>query len=431
MSVSYAFQVQTLCHDSVWQNLVRRSNLHELRSAVSWHEDLPSAGLMDSIDKAIQEKDLPFSEFMEMALYSPGSGYYNKRENPIGPAGDFITAPRLSPAYAYSFRCLADFYAGRMGDGLSTIVDVGCGDGSLIRAIAASAGSPRERVRFFGVDRSMTRLVRDPDDRVQFVHDLDEIPTDSSALILSNELYDAFPFARLVQRGLQLNELVVTKKGGTLDWAERRAPAEYVHYFEKHGVRLIDGQFADISLQWRAHHERLCSMFERALLVTIDYGFTSGKLFDPRIRRYGTAGAFTKHQVHRDLLASPGEQDLTAHVNFDDLVDAGEAYGFETLAFVRQARFLLALGITDHPDLVPLDPDSFDNLSTAVERLDEREAARRLVLPDGIGEEMRVLVQSKGMGSDPWDFMTGLAGQGFDPLRDLECALRRTPIRGR
>ncbi|MBI2214297.1 MAG: SAM-dependent methyltransferase [Acidobacteria bacterium] len=107
------------------------------------------------------------------------------------------------------------------------------------------------------------------------------------------------------------------------------------------------------------------------------------------------------HEVHRDLFADPGRQDLTAHVNFDDLERAGADRGFSTLAFTRQARFLLSIGITEHPLFSPLEEvDLVKALQTQV----ERENARRLVLPDGIGDEIRVLVQGKGVPGEGWSF---------------------------
>ena len=106
----------------------------------------------------------------------------------------------------------------------------------------------------------------------------------------------------------------------------------------------------------------------------------------------------------RALLDSPGEQDLTAHINFSDLMRAGERRGFATLYFDRQAKFLLSLGAAEHELLRPLDGELSGTVEKALALRERREEAKRLVLPDGIGHDIRVLVQSKGMGDAQWSF---------------------------
>ena len=107
----------------------------------------------------------------------------------------------------------------------------------------------------------------------------------------------------------------------------------------------------------------------------------------------------------RDLLANPGEQDLTAHINFTDLQRAGERNGFATLFFDRQAKFLLAAGATEHELFKPIDEIATDD---PLQLRAAREDARRLVLPDGIGEDSRVLVMGKGVPVEGWSFQRKL-----------------------
>jgi SAM-dependent MidA family methyltransferase len=221
------------------------------------------------------------------------------------------------------------------------------------------------------------------------------IPNDGAHFIVSNELFDAFPFDRLVQRGSELHELCVTRD---FDWSERPAPREYIHYF---ATPLEDGQFADVSLDWGAFYERIAGMVKRGIIVTFDYGFREKQLFDQRIRKYGTAAAYRGHRVSRDLLANPGEQDLTAHINFSDLERAGARHGFTTRFFGGQAKFLLSIGAAEHPLFAQ--PENLSSLEEALALRERREEARRLVLPDGIGEDIKVLVQVKGLESD-WLF---------------------------
>ena len=148
--------------------------------------------------------------------------------------------------------------------------------------------------------------------------------------------------------------------------------------------------------------------FQHALVVTLDYGYPQEKLFHPRARRFGTAAAYAGQRVHRDLLANPGEQDLTAHINFTDLERAGERDGAETLFFDRLAKFLLSIGITRHELFRPVHEVGIGSLEEGVDLIGAREDARRLVLPDSIGEDLRVLVQAKGLETAGWSFQMKL-----------------------
>jgi SAM-dependent MidA family methyltransferase len=326
--------------------------------------------MRDVLRNMLQYGDLPFRDFVEVALYHPEFGYNTRAKLPVGKEGDFITGPSLSPAFSFAIGKLCREFVLRNTDVMSTIVDVGSGGGELVRALEGIEGA-----KVFGVERGES---------------LFDLPRNGAQLLISNELFDALPFARLVRRGSELHELTVTKD---LDWGEREADPRYINYFAERGIELADGQFADVSLEWEAMYAELCRFVERGLIVTFDYGYPGDQLFRSRMRRYGTAAAYRGHRVSRDLLSDPGEQDLTAHINFTDLQREGERQGFETIAFTRQAQFLLSLGITEHELFTPIQ----ELESASIELMEQRDEARRLVLPDGIGEEIRVLLQAKGV----------------------------------
>lgn len=366
-----------------------------------YHPAMPAErALRDVLRKRLQHGDLTFRDFMELALYDPQFGYYATALNPVGKGADYVTAPSLSPVFSFAIAGLVREFVSRCEAGVSTIVDVGCGDGRLIRAIADQVGE--RGARFYGVDRSLERVV--PSIETAFVRTIEKVPKSDWAFVFSNELFDAFPFTRLVQRGEHLHELYVREHEGVLDWSEQPAPVPYEGYFSTRGISLADGQFADISLEWERSYEDLARFVDRGLIVTIDYGFTQEKLFHPRIRRFGTAAAYVRQRVTRDLLANPGEQDLTAHINFTDLERAGERHGFTTLFFDSLAKFLLGVGVTGHELFRPVHEIVIEGTEEGLEMLAAREEARRLILPDGIGEDLRVLVQAKGMRSLKWSF---------------------------
>src|SRR5258708_18878951 len=148
--------------------------------------------------------DLSFRDFVELALYHPEHGYYATHAASVGKEGDYVTSPARSPVFAYALSGLVAGFLRRSGPGVSTIVDIGCGDGSLIHSLYALE---RERVagdddgagraRFIGVDRSLERVTLG--ESVEFFTTLDTVPKGDSQLVLINELFDALPFARLVQ----------------------------------------------------------------------------------------------------------------------------------------------------------------------------------------------------------------------------------------
>ncbi len=340
---------------------------------------------------------------MELALYHPEFGYYASAFSPIGKGGDYVTSPLISPVFAFALNRLVTEFVRRAGDEMSTVADIGCGDGTLINTLCeASATASGPGPRFYGVDRAPQRVTGRCATIVRTLH---EIEFGGANLVLSNELFDAFPFARLVQREERLHELRVMDAGGELDWTEGEAAAPYQDYFAARGIALVEGQFADISLEWEAFYRDVCERAGTGMIVTFDYGYPEDRLF--RFRRFGTAAAYGSHRVTRDLLANPGRQDLTAHINFTDLVRAGERAGYRTLFFDRQARFLLALGAAEHPHLQPQGGE-VGSLEEAVDVLQQRQEAKRLILPDDIGNDIRVLVQAKGIDLDEWSFQRAL-----------------------
>lgn len=369
---------------------------------------MPAAGPMHNvIHNLLRDSDLSFRDFVELALYHPGLGYYSQSVSPVGKAADFVTSPLISPVFGYSLTRLVGEFMSLDTDGLCSIVDIGCGDGSLINTLYVDD----PRARFFGVDRSLDRVeCRYGLQPVQcglkpaptFVRDLSSVEKNAYQLVIMNELFDAFPFARLVMRDEHLHELWVTERNGELDWAEHEADFAYEAYFADRGIELEAGQFADVSLEWEAFYADVCRFVTRGLIVTLDYGAVESKLFRGRVHRFGTAAAYAQQRVSRDLLANPGEQDLTAHINFSDLQRAGERSGFSTLFFDAQAKFLLGLGAHHHELLQP------DENVDSLELRQQREDAKRLILPDGIGEDIRVLVQARGVKLEDWSFQKKL-----------------------
>lgn len=369
--------------------------------------ETPAAGSL--IPKWLKGKELPYSEFMRSSLYDAEAGYYMNSVSPIGLQSDFVTSPLLSPVFSFALARLVDEFVRQGGDEPSQIVDIGCGDGTLIHALCESAIARRGGSQFFGVDRSIAKVREAARDNaaLTFFTDLDQLPLATRRLVFANELFDALPVGRLVMRSGGLHELYVREHAGELEWTEHPADPRYVAYLTERLIVLHEGQFADISLEWSELEDRIARDKFSGLIVTFDYGMRGEKLFRSRMRRYGTAAAYRGQRVSRDLLRDPGKQDLTAHINFSDLERIGTQHGFTTLYFDSQAKFLLALGATEHELFIPLE-GSVASPEAAIELLDARDRARQLVLPDGIGDEIRVLVQGRGVEESGWSFQRRL-----------------------
>lgn len=326
------------------------------------------------------EGPMPFAAFMEEALYGVG-GYYNRSELPIGEEGDFVTGASWSPLFG---RVTARLL-GRLDRALGSpaeLFEAGYGTGVHLGHVLAGfpPGSPARWMR------AWDRVARPLPAGVEPVARLDLLPERSiRGLIFSYELFDALPVHRLIGREEgRVGELwVALDDRGDFAWRHGElSDRSLVELLDGPHVDLAPGQIADLSPGWRPLYGELARRLDRGLLVTCDYGFPKPQLLDGRIRFHGTLGCYRSHRAHRDPFRDVGRQDLTAHVDFSALIGAGEQEGLTTVALGRQALWLTACGL-------------FDELKGADAAT--RRQAMDLLDGEGMGEEIRVLVQARGI----------------------------------
>ncbi len=321
---------------------------------------------------------------MEAALYDPKEGYYARGAR-IGEGGDFVTSPHVTPAFAAALarrfrRETAGF------DGTVDFVEAGAGEGRFLKDFAASLAREDRafagRVRLTAIERApiaRDRLSAALGDSARVLESAEELPEGSvTGWIFSNELYDALPVARVFGTADGLFELLVGTDGQGFTWVRRPASGEYYDYFAAFGVKLDAGQTAEVSPLAAPLHRRLSRALARGFLVAFDYGHRAPVLYHAAARRNGTIAVHTRGSRRADPLARPGEVDLTAHVNWDDLIRAGEAEGLATVGITRQGRFLVESGL-------------FDFAAGEAEKW----RAYRIVDPEGMGDELSVLVQTR------------------------------------
>jgi SAM-dependent MidA family methyltransferase len=263
-------------------------------------------------------------------------------------------------------------------------------------------------VRYVGVERSAVRRITQATLLEKHVasgrfSSSAELPDEiACGCIFSNEMLDAFAVHRVVQEGGELREIYVAHgEGGFYEEIGPPSSSAIGGYFDKQGIALHEGQMAEIGLSVCDWIEGAAKRLSCGFVLTIDYGHEARQLYDVRHMR-GTLLAYERHRASDEFYRAPGEQDLTAHVNFTALDVWGSRGGLVRSGFTSQTNFLLALGrLTGFADLHAAGAD--DHEQTAA-----RLRFKTLIHPEGMGETFRVFAQHKGV--DP----PGLTG--FEPL---------------
>jgi SAM-dependent MidA family methyltransferase len=341
---------------------------------------------------------------MKAALYDPEDGYYCRiDQNRWGREGDYRTSPERSSLFAATF---ARFFAGLYEDlgrpAKWTILEAGAGDGRFASGVLQTLQQcfPDVFSATYYVIEEVSSLSRSlagerlkPYANQVEVEKLAEAKMDCG-VVFSNELFDAFPVHRVTVHDGQLQEFYVNVGGNeNFEWllgAPRPASSpRFLGYFEDCGIELGEGQVAEVSLEMDEWFSRVAGKMRAGYVVTVDYGATAGDLHSPARAPAGTLRGFRRHQFVDDLLASPGDQDLTTTVNWSFVKSIGARLGFEAIEFGRQDMFLLAHGL---PEQLALELQQCEG---EAERLRISTAAREMILPDGMASHFQVLVQKK------------------------------------
>jgi SAM-dependent MidA family methyltransferase len=341
---------------------------------------------------------IPFADFMRECLYHPLYGYYSKAE--AQRFVDYYTSVDVHPIFGRLLaRKLAEMWEQLSRPGEFVLVEAGAGVGRLALHILdfceAKLRQFYSAVHYVAVERSparrsqaLARLDRHAaNDRLQVSA---EIPAQIRAgCVFSNELIDALPVHRVVMGKRGLEEIFVTsEKGKFVDVVAPVSTCAINEYFETQGVVLREGQHAEAGLEACDWITEVGRRIERGFLLTIDYGHRSAELFDGHHMR-GTLLTYREHCVNEDFYASPGEQDLTAHVNFTALETWGHRSGLETAEFTSQTAFLLAMGQRNEF------ADLYDAGQSEAEQVRARLQLKTLIHPEGMGERFQVLTQRK------------------------------------
>jgi SAM-dependent MidA family methyltransferase len=353
---------------------------------------------------------IPFADFMRECLYHPAYGYYSRPE--ARRLRDYYTSVDVHPIFG---RLLARQLA-EMWELLGTprpflAVEAGAGAGSLARHILDFAERRLPEVyvaiQYLAVEHSAGRRAAHAARLATHIaaghfSSIAELPRAIPAgCIFSNELMDALPTHRVVMAEGELREIYVGMDGE--DFVEVVRPHStpaLVEYFREQGISLQEGHHAEVCLEACRWIENVGRSLGRGFILTIDYGHEARLLYNEAHNR-GTLLAYRAHQVVENVLDAPGEQDLTAHVNFTALETWGRRAGLERTGLVTQSQFLVALGRGNEFG------DLYEPGQSEVEKLRARLLLKNLIHPEGLGETFQVLVQHKGIEAPR---LTGLSG---------------------
>ena len=357
--------------------------------------------LSEKLKKKIKENGpIPFRDFMEECLYDSGYGYYTGCCLRIGSKGDFVTSPHTGPLFgALISRQLMEFHR-ILGQERLSIIEMGAGVGYLARDIlTALREEALTNIEYIIVEPNPNTVSIQREtmgafqDTVRWVKAIGYILPGDHCLI-SNELLDAFPVHLIRKSGGAFQEIHIDfREGhGFIESSREPSTAELGLYIEELPGDIQEPYTTEVNLGIKAWIHDVARVISRGFVMTIDYGYTRKEYFAP-FRSRGTLLAYSEQKVYEDLLAKPGEQDLTAHVNFSDLDRWGKEAGFRTVGYTPQWAFL---GGLDFEEVARKSMGgNFEPFSPKLAGI------KALILPQGMGSTHKVMVQSKGLETTP------------------------------
>ncbi|WP_434031066.1 class I SAM-dependent methyltransferase [[Pseudomonas] boreopolis] len=340
---------------------------------------------------------IPFSRFMEVALYAPGLGYYSAGAHKFGEAGDFVTAPELGPLFAATVSGALAPVLQQLGP-QSRMLELGGGSGAFAEvtlkrlleldalperyAILEPSADLRERQR----ERLGKSLIPPVFDLVEWVDG--PFADDWNGVLFANEVIDALPTPRFLIHEGEIHEETVALDGEGR-FVRGMQPADplmvaAVRHVEAYLERPFEnGYRSELLPQLPYWIQAVAGGLKSGAMLFVDYGYPRSEYYQPQ-RTDGTLRAFYRHRVHDDLYRWPGLQDLTASVDFTALAEAGTGAGFDLAGYCTQASFLLGNGLHKLLEVA-------DTRTDEVGRVRLREQVKRLTLPSEMGERFQVM----------------------------------------
>ncbi len=353
------------------------------------------------VDEIRRHGPIPFSRYMELCLYHHELGYYSRAQEKFGKAGDFYTSSDVHAVFGRLLARQFDEMWRALGEPARLeLIELGPGRGLFARDVLDWSAKKFPKLfaalHYVLVERSPALRHKLYDTlRPHVDHGKAEIvgtlPTGrhEHAIIFANEFFDAFPVDVIAHEGA----VQVGEREGRFVETFAPVPAEQLDYLDKYSVRPQEHERVETCVGALDSMRSLGAALAKGFVVAIDYGYTRNEQVAGR--HLDTLMCYRQHQASTDPYAAPGEQDITAHVNFTALEAAGREAGLEPLGLVTQAQFLLGIG--EETQFA----DAFEGCTLPQEHAKVALQLKHLATPAGMGETFHVLVLGKGLSSPP------------------------------
>lgn len=348
-------------------------------------------------EMAHHEGRLTFARFMELALYHPEQGYYTRHTMELGRAGDFTTASEISPLYAQCFASQCQEISSQIGT--AAILEVGAGTGRFagdLLAELARLGALPQHYFIYEISPSLRAkqqayLLEQHPELIQRVTWLESLPTQFNGIVIANEVLDALPVHcfQIVSQGVK--ERFVSAQDNEFAWslgAPSSAALEQALALIQEQYQLAPGYRSEICLALTEFLPALIQSVQSGVLLIADYGYGQREYYHPE-RQRGTLTCFYQHHRHDDPLLRPGEQDITAHVDFTRVIEIAALQGCSLGGFTTQAGFLLSNGLIERAAALEATLSTRDLFSL-------QQQIKTLTMPTEMGERVRVMALTKG-----------------------------------
>ena len=345
-----------------------------------------------------QEQELTFAEFMQLALYAPGEGYYSSGLPKLGKEGDFITASELTPFFG---KTLANQCKQILSVLESPVLfEFGAGTGTLCVAILSHLDELNclpESYKILEVSANLRHrqqeliLQKIPHlaPKVQWLDHWPKAPF--NGVIIANEVLDAMPIHRFMQTndGIMESYITLNEQNQLVELFKPSQDQRLLTYVTTYLPQFTPPYISEANLFLDDWLVNIYRMLHQGAVLLIDYGFPRHEYYHPD-RNQGTLMCHYRHHSHTNPLLHPGEQDITAHVDFTHVAEAGHQAGFHIAGYTNQASFLLANGLL-----------SFMNtLNNEQELFRAKQAVKQLTHPSEMGELFKVIALTKKMEID-------------------------------
>ena len=374
--------------------------------------------LRQIIEREIRERGpIPFSRYMELCLYHPELGYYSGNAAQFGKAGDFYTSSDVHAVFGRLLARQFDEMWRALGSPEQIVVkELGPGRGLFAQDVLD--WSEKKFPEFFGalqyqlVEQSPSlreRIAQTLNRRLEsgksvFSDPKSPLPANSAGngapetdatIVFANEFFDALPVEIVSAKG----SLRIDARDGRFVESWVASSPEELEFLDRYSIHPEEGERVEVPLQGQTQISGV-TRFDCGFMVVIDYGYTREEQLAGRHR--GTVKAIRQHSVSANPYEAPGEQDITADVNFTALVAAAERRGLRTEKLVTQSQFLMGIGEANQF------ADAFEDCRLPQERAKVALQLKHLVTPAGMGESFHVLVASKGIEAEKISKLAGL-----------------------